>query len=151
MTSISATPLNVVPIYPKWEVFQNNGFLLPLTSPKQNSVKLDEHQSNIDFGDPFERGCFNDVFLFVKCVRILRSAYAEHPLGIQLNVRGVPKQWNLVASHIPKTKLCKIWQSSMLLRSTTTTNIMLVVFGDVRGVPKQWILVASHTPQNKTL
>ena len=35
-------------------------------------------------------------------------------------------------------------------RSTTTTNIMIVLFGDVRGHPKQWILVASLPPQNKT-
>jgi hypothetical protein len=32
-----------------------------------------------------------------------------------------------------KTKLGKIGKPSMSLRSTTTTNIMLVVFGDVRG------------------
>ncbi len=59
---------------------------MPLTSLKQNSVKSEKHRSDIDFEDPFERGCSNDVFL---------------------NNRGVPKQWNLVASHIPKTKLGK--------------------------------------------
>ena len=66
------------------EAIQNNGFLLPLTSSKQNSVNFDKHRSDIDFKDPFERG------------------------SVFLNVRGHPKQWILVASHIIKTKLGKI-------------------------------------------
>jgi hypothetical protein len=71
---------------------------------------LDEHQNDIDFGDPFERGSSIDASVF-------------------LNNRGYPNQWILVASHILKTKLWKIWKASMSLRSTTTTNIMLVIFG----------------------
>ncbi len=112
------------------EVFQNNRLSLPLTSLKQNSVKSGNHRSDIGFGDPFERDCSIDASVF-------------------LNNRGVPKSWILVASLPPKTKLCKIWQSSMSLRSTTTRNIMLVVFGDMRGVPKSWILVASLPPKTK--
>ena len=57
---------------------------MPLTSSKQNSVKSEKHRSDIDFKDPFERG------------------------SLFLNIRGHPKQPNIIASHILKTKLGKI-------------------------------------------